>query len=334
MPTDLDPEFYLFFSGATPFARPSRPSPLSDIRVIAWWDQQDFWGTKGDCKFVGIPMSLLDRLIKIVTLPVPIRTVLMRIILKHIRVGSYWSRLAGGAVERPWYGWCLYHAAVEAKLLGHDAMTAIELGVAGGNGLMCLCEHRDEIEKLLKIRIVIQGFDTGTGLPATQDSRDLLYCWPPGSFEMDRNALERRIARRAELVIGDVRETVRSWCGSPEAPLGAVFFDLDYYTSTQGALDLLTKPNVLPRIWCYMDDICGYAQNAYSDSIGVRQAIKDFNLSSDRLETKDHLSQAYAFKGLWHESWHEQIYIYHRLAHPEYDKCLSGTRHQLKLRAI
>jgi hypothetical protein len=279
-------------------------------------------------------VRLLDRAIKAATLPVPLRTILMRKLLRRIRAGSYLSRLSGGAVERPWYGWCLYQAAVEAKVLGYDAMTAVELGVAGGNGLICLCEHRDEIEKLLNIRILIQGLDTGLGLPPSKDSRDLLYCWPQGSFKMDREALDRRIAGRAELVIGNVSDTVKSWRGSPEAPLGAVFFDLDFYTSTRGALELLTKPNVLPRLWCYMDDICGYPENAYSDSIGVRQAIKEFNLGDDRIAMKDHLSQAYAFKGLWHEAWHEQIYVYHRLMHPSYDKCVSAIPHQLRLNPI
>lgn len=266
------------------------------------------------------------------TAPVPLRTILMRKLLVRFPFGSYLSRLSGGAVERPWYGFCLYYAALEARLLGYSSMTAVELGVAGGSGLLCLCEHKQEIEKLLDIRIVILGFDSGAGLPESNDSRDLLYCWPPHSFEMDRRRLEDRLDGRAELVIGDVQDTVNAWMSSPTAPLGAVFFDLDFYTSTHHALALLTKAHVLPRTWCYMDDISGYPANAYSDSIGVREAIKQFNLAKDRQIVRDHLSQAFVFKGCWPEPWQEQIYIYHRLTHPKYDLCLSTSRHQLQLR--
>lgn len=277
-------------------------------------------------------MQVVDKFVKISTVPVPLRAVLMRKLLTRFPVGSYLSRLAGGAVERPWYGFCLYQAALEAKLLGHSSVTAVELGVAGGNGLICLCKHRDEIEKLLDIQIAILGFDTGAGLPVTTDSRDLLYCWPAQSFRMDRDRLERRLEGRAELIIGDVQQTVSTWSSSSASPLGAVFFDLDFYTSTRDALGLLLKANVLPRTWCYMDDISGYPENAYSDSIGVRAAIREFNLAQDRDILRDHLSQAFVFKGSWPDAWHQQIYIYHRLSHPQYDLCLSRTAHELQLR--
>ncbi len=80
-----------------------------------------------------------------------------------------------------------------------------------------------------------------------------------------------------------------------------------------------------------MDDICGYAENAYSDSIGVRQAIKEFNRAEEREVLRDHLSQAFVFKSLPNEPWHEQIYVYHRVAHPSYDVCLVKDKPQLGL---
>jgi len=66
---------------------------------------------------------------------------------------SYTARLNANAVERPWYGWCLYNAAAEAKALGYKAVTAVEMGVAGGNGLVCLCKHRVEIQKSLALKL-------------------------------------------------------------------------------------------------------------------------------------------------------------------------------------
>ncbi|AXC13428.1 hypothetical protein ACPOL_4151 [Acidisarcina polymorpha] len=280
-------------------------------------------------------MTLIDRILDIATRPVPLRTLLLRRLLVRWPVGSYRARLLAGGVNRPPYGWCLYHAALEAKALGHKAMTVVELGVAGGNGLVCLSEHRQFIQRAIGIEVVVAGFDGGNGLPASQDPRDLLYCWPAGSFEMDRAALERRIAGRAELIIGDVRTTLGGWNPRPDAPLGAVLFDLDLYSSTMGGFTLLEKANVLPRIWCYFDDICGYSADATTDRVGEREAVRQFNLAPERDIHKDHLSLAYTFKGMVPEAWHQHIYLYHRVSHPDYNRCLSTIDdHQLPLDAV
>jgi hypothetical protein len=278
-------------------------------------------------------MNLVDRLIDIGTRPVPLRTLILRSLLSRWPVvGSYQTRLRAGAVQRPHYAWCLYHAAEEARALGYKAITAIELGVAGGNGLLNLCHHRKDIQKELGVEIVVIGFDTGAGLPQTNDPRDLLYSWSEGSFAMDQGALERRIAGQAELVMGNVASTARAWQPRPDAPVGAIMFDLDLYSSTVSALGLLTKENVLPRVWCYFDDICGYPEDACTDSIGEREAIKQFNLDPERQILNDHLSPAFIFKGMPPESWHSQIYLYHRLNHPKYNTSLTGSkRHQLGL---
>lgn len=280
-------------------------------------------------------MPFTDRLVDLAARPIPFRTLMVRKLLTRWPIGSYASRLHASAVSRPTYGWCMYHAAEEAKKLGHKAMTVVEMGVAGGSGLLSLCQHRQEIQKAFGIEIVVVGFDTGKGLPATGDPRDLLYCWPPGSFEMDRDALEKRLNGQAQLVLGDVATTTAQWSADPQAPLGAIMFDLDFYTSTIAALGLLTKQHVLPRVWCYFDDISGYPDNAYTDRIGVREAIRDFNLDPQRRALSDHLSPAYTFRGMPPEAWYDQIYLYHRLSHPDYNTCLStGGKHQLSLTGV
>jgi hypothetical protein len=277
-------------------------------------------------------MEILNRIIGAATWPMPLRTVVMRRILRRWPVGSYAARLRAGAVHRPQYGLCLYHAAQEAKALGYSAITAIELGVAGGNGLVCMCEHKEEIRKSVGVEILLQGFDSGTGLPATNDPRDVQYYWPAGSFEMDREALERRLAGRAEIIFGDVAVTAAEWTGRPDAPLGAIMFDLDLFTSTMSAFQLLAKNNVLPRIWCHFDDVIGYPENSFADGTGEREAIREFNCSPERKVLHDHLSPARVFKGRPPEAWHQQIYLYHRLSHPEYNTSITGrTKQQLKL---
>jgi hypothetical protein len=269
-------------------------------------------------------MPITDRIIDIACRPVPLRALFLRKLLMRWPIGSYTARLNAGAIARPYYAWCLYHAAAEAKALGHKAMTVVELGVAGGNGIVWLIEHSRIIGNDLGIEILVAGFDAGNGLPPSQDPRDLLYCWPAGSFEMDRGALDRRIGGRAEIIIGDVRDTIPSWSPRPDAPIGAILFDLDMYSSTLSAFALFEKPNVLPRIWCYFDDIVGS---------GEREAIREFNLDPRRDLQRDHLSTAYSFKGKAPEAWHRQIYVYHRIGHPDYNRCLlpAGGKHQLPL---
>ena len=60
----------------------------------------------------------------------------------------------------------------------------------------------------------------------------------PGLYEMDRSSLERRL-KRANLVIGDIRETCMTFLQKYKpAPIGCMLHDLDYYSSTRDALAL------------------------------------------------------------------------------------------------
>jgi hypothetical protein len=276
-------------------------------------------------------MKLTDRFVDLATRPLPLRTLIMRRLLQHFPIGSWEWRLRVGAVRRPHYAWCLHYAARQAKGLGYRAMTVVELGVAGGNGLLCLCDHAAQIRKELGVEIRLVGFDSGGGLPTTTDVRDLHYFWPAGSFEMDRAALEKRLAGRAQIVLGDVSETIPRWQPPADAPLGCVMFDLDLYSSTRDALTLLTKTNVLPRIWCYFDDILGYPDMALTDFIGEGAAIREFNAHPDRSILRDNVSPARVFGRTSPETWHQQMYIYHRLSHPQYETGLSEAKHHLPL---
>jgi len=271
-------------------------------------------------------MGFVNRFIDISTRPVPLRTLAMRKLLIRWPVGDYLTRLNADAVERPAYGLCLYQAAESAKALGFTAITAIEMGVAGGNGLLNMCKHADEIKKALGVEIRLVGFDSGEGLPTTSDPRDVTYYWPAGSFKMDKAALEKRLAGRAQLIFGDVADTVTDWEAPADAPLGAVLFDLDLYSSTKSALRLLTKTNVLPRIWCYFDDILGYPINAFADGSGEREAIREFNLAPERASLRDVLSPARVFKARTPDWWHQQIFLYHRASHPSYNTSISPEK--------
>jgi len=246
------------------------------------------------------------------------------------RFGSYETKLAHGAIQRPNYGYCLYNAAKLAKRLGYPKMSAIEFGVAGGNGLISLEEHAATISNLLQIEIEIYGFDTGEGLPRPIDYRDLPYHWKEGFYKMDRQALESRL-RIAKLVLGDVADTLGTFFDKYRpAPIGAISFDLDFYSSTKSALAVFRgKPQfLLPRIFCYFDDTIGSEVEVYNDFTGQRLAIHEFNLENDAIK----LGFPYCLlNGQISSPWRHQIWVAHLFGHPEYNKFVSDLRQQLPI---
>ena len=66
---------------------------------------------------------------------------------------------------RPNYTWAMLHAAYLAKTLGMPRISAIEFGVAGGNGLLALENAAELVEQEMGIEVDVYGFDTGAGLP-------------------------------------------------------------------------------------------------------------------------------------------------------------------------
>src|ERR1700730_2552995 len=109
--------------------------------------------------------------------------------------GDYESKLKLGVISRPHYGYCLYHAAKLAVKLGYRKISAVEFGVAGGNGLITLEHHAEQVSEILPIEIEVYGFDTGEGLPRPIDYRDLPYHWKEGFYKMDVKALEATLKR-------------------------------------------------------------------------------------------------------------------------------------------
>jgi len=136
-------------------------------------------------------------------------------------------------------------------------ISALEFGVAGGRGLLALEALCPEIEKAYGVEIEIWGFDTGEGLPEPEDYRDLPYIWKAGFYRMDQAALKSKLTR-SKLVLGNVKDTVPDFfeTHSP-APLGAAFFDLDFWSSTRDSFGIFSgaPSTMLPRVFCYCDDV-------------------------------------------------------------------------------
>jgi hypothetical protein len=274
----------------------------------------------------------LDKILKLALYPLPLRVMLLRRVAKRFKLGSYPARLRWEAVERPWYGHCVNNAAMLARTLGIGRISVIEFGVAGGAGLLSLEDHALETERALGVKIDVYGFDTGVGLPRAIDYRDLPYVWPEGSFAMDREKLQAKL-RRAQLIIGDVRDSVREFFTNKDrAVLGAAMFDLDLYSSTASALTILDAgaENTLPRVRCYFDDVIGYEETLYNDFTGARLAIAEFN--RNHASDIEQLSRSHSFLGTYPQYWHDQVYVCHFFQHPDYSRALSSAPHQLSLR--
>jgi hypothetical protein len=261
--------------------------------------------------------------------PHPVR-LFSRIIISKFEIGNYSWRVNQGCVKRPYYGYCAYNAAVLAKSLGIKRISILEFGVAGGIGLVNLEYHAKEISRMLEIDIDIYGFDSGEGLPEPVDYRDLPYHWKKGFFKMDIRKLQLKL-EKAKLVLGDINETSKSFFTkySP-APIGAILYDFDYYSSTRVALKMLEagEDYYLPRIFCYFDDIIGTEIELYNDFTGERLAINEFN------DTHENVKLAYPYHLIKKTAimpWYNQIRIGHFFKHSRYNEFISMKNQQLHL---
>ncbi len=164
----------------------------------------------------------------------------------------------------------MLQAAKLARKLGHQRISSIEFGVAGGNGLIAMEYHAEAVKAETGVEVAVYGFDTGKGMPPPQDYRDLPYLFQPGYFAMDVPKLRARL-KFAKLVLGAVEDTLREFAERENPPpIGFISFDLDYYSSTVTALKILEidRRYLLPRVACYFDDMVGDVDWAYSEFTG------------------------------------------------------------------
>src|SRR5262245_29668740 len=95
--------------------------------------------------------------------PIPWRILILASLSRHLGVFQYATKLKLHSIERPEYGHCLLQAAQLARRLGHSRISAIEFGVAGGNGLVALERHAAYVTRQTGVEVAIYGFDTGEG---------------------------------------------------------------------------------------------------------------------------------------------------------------------------
>lgn len=224
--------------------------------------------------------------------------------------------------QRPSYAYCTYHAADLARRLGIPRISVIEFGVAGGNGLIFLRDFATRVQQALGVEIEVYGFDTGAGLPEVTALEDLPYWFQPSQYRMNVPALQAKL-HPAKLVLGNVADTVSGFFTQHNAaPVGAIFNDLDLYTSTRDSLKLFEQDasRFLPRVFMYFDDIVGSELEMYSECNGQLLAISEFNRKQQAVFVG--LNQNLLARN--DARYRYQIYYAHFLKHPMYRQYVGG----------
>ena len=176
-----------------------------------------------------------------------------------------------------------------------------------------------ELGQKYGIKVEVYGFDLGSGLPSPADYKDLGYVWKRGAYRMDVESLQRKL-KVAKLLLGDVADTVKEFNATRPAPVGFISFDLDYYSSTANAFHIFDGPDrsLLPRVFCYSDDIVSDGHQLHSDSVGELLAIKEFNELNIGIATIAAPS-IMRVGTVFPAEWQQQIFVHHRFGHRDYN---------------
>ena len=216
---------------------------------------------------------------------------------------------------KPAYAYCAALACIEAEHCGYSSIAVAEFGVAWGEGLRELAAVGAILSRMTGIDVRVAGFDRFGGLPRVRGFRDHPEVWQDGQFANDDLAgLRRELAGRAELLIGDLSDTVPRFLAGlgAERPLGALMLDVDLYWSARDVLRVFDGPpeHYLPSVPMYMDDVD--ALLTFNSRCGEALAIAEHNESAP-----SRLVEPKSVRVGWpSRRWHQKIYACHVLDHP------------------
>jgi hypothetical protein len=216
---------------------------------------------------------------------------------------------------RPHYETIIYESCIEAKKLGYNEVSICELGVAGGNGMLALEKYSEKIETILNIKIKIFGFDTGQGLPDPESYKDLPFFWKKNFFKFD----SKKVAfKKSKIILGNVKDTIEQFIALSPKNIIAIFFDLDFYSSTRDFLLQIEKirPFLSPRVYCYFDDVFD-SNYKLCENNGELLAIKEFNIKNQSLKICNSLDNIQDFKFPLGKN---MLWIMHSFNHLDYNK--------------
>jgi hypothetical protein len=166
----------------------------------------------------------------------------------------------------------------------------------------------------VELRVV--GFDAGQGLPTIEGFRDHPELWSAGDFPMaNREELLRRVDRRAEVIFGDIKDTVDGFVAAldPSAPLGFISIDVDIYSGARSALRCLLGPpdRYTPAVSIYCDDVQFFFANRWC---GELRAIEQFN-EENAMRKIDRDRSLPGRRGEGDAIWHRAMFVGHVLDH-------------------
>jgi hypothetical protein len=140
---------------------------------------------------------------------------------------------------------------------------------------------------------------------------------------MDPEKLKKKL-KLSKLIIGDVKNKINFFLTRyKHAPIGAIFNDLDYYSSTSNSFKIFNSLNLkkyLPRIFLYFDDTVGTELEMYNDFSGELLAIKKYNFKNKNKK----ITQNQNLISLSNEKWRYQIYFFHNFKHHDYNKFIGS----------
>ena len=231
------------------------------------------------------------------------------------------------AAKRPHYAWGVLQGAALAKVLGFKRVSVLEIGVAGGAGLLAMERTAELFEDAVDMKIDVYGFDTGVGIPKPQDFRDMPFKWSEGYYPCDVKKLEQRL-RRAKLKIGLLKDTMPEFVREIAGPVAFVGFDTGMYTGTKDAMSLFDGRHevLIPRVACSFRSAIG---KDVSDFAGERLAISEFNASHSMRKISKIFGLTYFVPPQFRWWWIDMMYVLHIFDHPQY-----GAEDAYKLSAV
>jgi hypothetical protein len=232
------------------------------------------------------------------------------------RGGDFRQKESYGLIPRPSYAYGILRAADLARFLGKRAVTVCEFGVATGNGLMSMVELAGQIRAVTGVEVRVVGLDTGEGLPAVGDYRDHPELWSTGDFAMtNKEELRKRVGGKAELIFGDIKDTVDGFAASLDesAPLGFMSIDVDIYSGAKSALrSLLGRPELYtPAVSIYCDDVSFFFANRWC---GELLAIEEFN-QENAMRKIDQDRSLPGSRYSTTDNWYRSMFVGHILDH-------------------
>ena len=218
-------------------------------------------------------------------------------------------------ISPPWFAYGLLLATKQAKKYKLRGFTAIEFGVANGRGFKLLNEIKTKIEEIENIDIRLVGFDTGIGMPYSEDYRDHPDQYHESDFSMEEDF---KTKFKKNLILGDLRKTIPSFYSKLDEnyPIGFFSMDVDVYSATKCALKLFEKKPqyYLPYVSSYFDDCSG--RTHFSKFTGELLAIEEFNKENAKRKLDYDRGVWNEHKSLPYQIWYQRMFILHIFDHP------------------